>query len=120
MAFLFGDPSNKGPFSMEFMFSDPRPDLPDTELWSRVLRIVGKCVVDRKRAADLQLNLWTIRSLGTVIKSTHLENKLVPLLIGEGGEWDSEELFQQITRKYLTEFAYEIKLILMRAVHSEV
>lgn len=93
---------------MIHLFSDPKPHLPDSPLWTSILRdqlpvsnINGK--------AHLASMLHTLREQGTMIQ----HGKLVPL-VHPGKGWDSEAEFKEMT-VFLKPFAWEIKNLIERA-----
>lgn len=95
---------------MRFLFYDDRPELPDTELWNRLLKIIHK-LEDRKTAELLQKRLWTMRSIGTMIRRTHLGSRFEPIIHEHSG-WDSVEFFNELKKQYLLPYEKEIKWLL--------
>ncbi|WP_088832689.1 hypothetical protein [Paenibacillus tyrfis] len=96
---------------------DPRPELPDSPLWTRLLR---KTVLleDKSIAEKLLRHFWTLRSAGTIIRNTHIGIRLQPILESDGGDWESEDFFNEIRRTILAPYADVIKTLLMYVVEE--
>lgn len=100
---------------MEYLFSDPRPDLiTDSGLWHRLLRFIGT-LEDRTVAYQLQTLLWTFRSAGTTLRFDGSGLKFVPI-ISEGNYWDSIDEFEDMKKRYLGPYAKEISALLRQVM----
>ncbi|WP_426450638.1 hypothetical protein ACP26L_01185 [Paenibacillus sp. S-38] len=97
-----------------FLLTDPRPDLEkDSKLWSRLIR---ECIFlpDRRKALELSFRLWTIRSIGTIIRWTHHGSRLEPILLSPDSAWPSQEFYDEMKDKYLKPYAAEIRTLLLK------
>lgn len=94
---------------------DPRPELThDTNNWKRLLRLIPE-LSDKGVAELLQRRLWTLRSLGVILKPTRDGLKFIPL-IGPECSWEYEIDFEDLKVKYLKPYAAEIKYLLERVL----
>lgn len=96
---------------ISFLFEDPRPDLPDTLLWDKLLKAVPK-VADRSIALELHSNLWSMRSAGVILARRYPGTLKFEPIIGRGGDFDSVEFFDEMKRQHLLQFSPEIKELL--------
>lgn len=94
---------------MKYLFSDPRPDLPDTMIWDKLLKSIHT-QFHTKKAYEMQKLMWSIRSFGTMIKPSKDGLKLVPLYEPDGA-W-TEQDYKDISQEYLRPVAREIKHLL--------
>lgn len=103
---------------MEYLFSDPRPDLSeDSDKWTRLFKLIP-ALPDRNIAELLLKRLWTLRGMGVEIKSTTSGLKLIPL-IGPNYSWENEKEFEELKMQYLRPYAAEIKELLRRVNEVE-
>ncbi|MEW9702854.1 hypothetical protein [Paenibacillus sp. SI8] len=96
------------------LLADPRPDLPDTRIWRRLLLIILDSE-HKERSILLQKYFWTIRSAGTVIQWNTNGVKLVPIIDGSFIGWPDKEFFDEITSQYLKPHAAVIRQLLEKA-----
>ena len=97
---------------IDFLFSDPRPELPDTKHWKKLLRLIP-LLKNRETAELLQRRLWTLRSAGTLLKPYSGGLRFVPM-IGQTGAFDNDVEFEEMKRKYLAPYATEIAELLRK------
>lgn len=53
---------------MKYLFEDDRTDLPDTLLWQKIFGGMIRHLFETEKAYFLQKRLWTLRSMGMMIK----------------------------------------------------
>jgi patatin-like phospholipase/acyl hydrolase len=81
---------------------DPRPDLFDTELWSKWLRRIPRHIHTGMDLCALSA-LHSLRSIGTIIRwDMNYGYKLTPLY--DFGNWESKELYEEM-KQYLMPYA---------------
>ncbi|KIL35198.1 hypothetical protein SD71_16015 [Cohnella kolymensis] len=95
-----------------YIFEDPRPELPDSPLWKKLLRTIPT-LKNKETAELLQRRLWTLRSVGTFLKAYSGGLRFVPI-IGPTGAFDYDVEFDEMKRKYLAPYATEIAELLRK------
>jgi hypothetical protein len=101
----------------EWQYNDPRPEIKqDSWAWNRILKLVVE-LENKQVASAIQKDLWTIRSVGTMLKPVKDGGlKFVPIF-GEGGGWESEAEFEDMKRRYLGPYAKEISFLLGKVMN---
>lgn len=94
---------------LEFLMDDPRPELPDTQLWQQLFRNM-KAISDIEKRYLLHKRLWSLRSSGLMIKPG---DRGLKFDLGPVNDWDREH-FEQIKNDYLKPYAAELSSLLRR------
>lgn len=91
------------------LLTDPLPEQKfDSHRWNKLFRLIIQHVKDRELACMLLKRMWSIRSIGTVMRRDMHGLKLVPLLDPEGG-WPDMDFWESIRSEYLVPYSPEIK-----------
>jgi len=97
---------------LSYLLIDPRPNLPDTNLWVKLLRAIPS-LENRDTAEKLHKRIWTLRSIGVSLKYIGGVWRFVPILDDTGG-YKSEKEFEEDKKLFLTPFAAEISDLLRK------
>jgi hypothetical protein len=97
---------------ISFLFDDPRPTLPDTNLWQKLLRAIPS-LEDQLSSEKLQRRLWTMRSIGVALRYQDSVWRFVAILDQTGG-YETEKEFEDDKKKYLAPYAAEIAELLRK------
>ncbi|MCR8633460.1 hypothetical protein [Paenibacillus radicis (ex Xue et al. 2023)] len=102
--------------SLEYLFSDPRPEIKqDTNHWNKLLRLVSTLDDKQQVGMKLQRLLWTTRSAGTMLKPSVEGLKLV-LILGESSGWETEQYFEKVKKDHLGPYSTEIHHLLKKVI----
>lgn len=93
-----------------YLFQDPRPDLGDSDKWDHLFWATTQ-LADREIARKLHLMLWQLRCFGAEITWSTTGQRIGPVL-GHQGIWEDEDEYQEMTRRHLGPYAFEIKQLL--------
>jgi hypothetical protein len=98
----------------DFLLVDPRPDLEDSRLWERILRIIPLIESDVERKEQLHKNLWSFRCYGTYFKRQAGGGWMLCPELGPRCAFDSDEEFIAAKDNYLRPFAREINQVMRK------
>lgn len=91
---------------MKYLFEDDRTDLQDTLLWQKIFG--GIHLFETEKAYFLQKRLWTLRSMGMMIKPSRHGLRFDR---AADSAWETDGEFESMKREVLLPYADEIKLI---------
>lgn len=90
---------------MRFLWADPRPELRDTRYWHHLFRLIPS--LHSERRCELHKRLWTMRSMGMMLRFTHIKTEFVTVL-GQACAWESDKEFEANKLRYLVPYREEI------------
>lgn len=94
----------------DFLLDDPRPDLPDSILWSKLLRL-APLLPDFNRAEALHRELWGFRACGARIQRQAGGGFVLTADYDERCSFDSPEQLADFKERYLKPFAPELNTL---------
>ncbi|WP_391574518.1 hypothetical protein [Cohnella sp.] len=102
---------------MEYLLNDPRPDLPDTQKWQLLLRLIP-LIEDKARACQLHKLLWSFRCYGTILKY-NASGLYFWISMDERCPYDNEAEFEIDKKKYFTPYREEISWLIRKVEGQE-
>lgn len=92
------------PVYFKIYINDPRPDLSDTDLWTKLL---GKVIQKNHIKTHFHLQalscLWKVRSVGTILKwDRNFSYRLMALI--DFGNWDNIEDWNDTKARHLMQY----------------